>query len=202
MQMVNEFVSLREKTLNSKFFRMNIAVYCSSSNRIADKYKDVAFDFGQWIAQNEHTLVYGGATGGLMAAVAEGAASQNGTIIGVIAKAIIRMNRQSQLPTELITVSSMSERKAVMKEKADLFVVFPGSFGTLDEMLDVVASGTVGEHKKPLIVLNQDGFYNLFLEQIELMYTEKFIPQDNIYTISTACDIETLIKTIESQSNK
>ena len=202
MQMVNEFVSLREKTLNSKFFRMNIAVYCSSSNRIADKYKNVAFEFGQWIAQNEHTLVYGGATGGLMDAVAEGAASQNGTIIGVIAKAIIRMNRQSQLPTELITVSSMSERKAVMKEKSDLFVVLPGSFGTLDEMLDIVASGTVGEHKKPLIILNQDGFYNLFLEQLELIRNEKFMPQNETYKLLVAEDVKLcteLINMLKSQ---
>jgi TIGR00730 family protein len=165
---------------------MNIAVYCSSSNRIAEKYKDEAFDLGQWIAQNNHTLVYGGAIGGLMDAVAEGATSQNGAIIGVIATAIIRMNRQSQLPTELITASSMSERKAVMKEKSDLFVVLPGSFGTLDEMLDIVASGTVGEHKKPLIILNQDGFYNLFLGQLELMRNEKFMPQYETYKLLVA----------------
>ena len=181
---------------------MNIAVFCSSSNSIADKYKQVAFDFGQWIAQNNHTLVYGGAAGGLMDAVAKGAASQGGAIIGVIAKAIIRMNRQSQLPTELITVSSMSERKAVMKEKSDLFVVLPGSFGTLDEMLDIVASGTVGEHKKPLIILNQDGFYNLFSEQLELMRNEKFMPQNETYKpvfVNDTAHCTNLINTLKSQ---
>ena len=75
----------------------------------------------------------------------------------------------------------MSERKAQMKALADVFVVLPGSYGTLDEMLDIVASGIVGEHKKPLIIVNQDGFYNLFLSQIDFMRHESFIPVEEKY---------------------
>ena len=181
---------------------MNIAVYCSSSNRIADKYKQTAFDLGLWIAENGHTLIYGGASGGLMDAVAKGAVAKEGTIIGVIAKAIVRMSRLSELPTELITVSSMSERKAVMKEKSDLFVVLPGSYGTLDEMLDIVAAGIVGEHKKPLMIFNQDGFYNLFLEQLDLMRDENFIPQYETYKPLIANDFEHCIEIINSLKSR
>ncbi|MEI6753805.1 MAG: TIGR00730 family Rossman fold protein [Paludibacter sp.] len=158
---------------------MNIAVFCSSSNHIADKYKQVGFQLGQLIAKSGDTLVYGGATGGLMDSVSEGAASKEGTIIGVIPQAVIRMNRQSALPSQLISVETMSERKATMKELSDIFVVLPGSYGTLDEMLDIVTSAIVGEHKKPLIMVNQDGFYNQFLGQIELMRNELFIPVEN-----------------------
>jgi len=160
---------------------MNIAVFCSSSNRIADHYKQVAFHLGELIAEKGNKLVYGGATGGLMDAVAEGAQSKNGEIIGVIAKAIIKMNRQSSLPTELIEVETLNERKTVIKSITDVFVVLPGSYGTLDEMLDIVASGVVGEHKKPLIIINQDGFYDLFLNQINFMRDESFIPVDEKY---------------------
>lgn len=160
---------------------MNIAVFCSSSNHIADKYKRVAFCLGEMIAENGNILVYGGATGGLMDAVAEGARSKRGRIIGVISYAVIKMNRQSSLPTELITVETMSERKAQMKALADVFVVLPGSYGTLDEMLDIVASGIVGEHKKPLIIINQDGFYNPFFNQIDFMRSELFIPTEEKY---------------------
>lgn len=120
---------------------MNIAVFCSSSNHIADHYKQSAFLLGKLIAQSGNTLVYGGATGGLMDSVAEGAQSQKGSIIGVIPYAVIKMNRQSALSTQLITVETMSERKAQMKSFADIFVVLPGSYGTLDEMLNIVASG-------------------------------------------------------------
>lgn len=160
---------------------MNIAVFCSSSNLIGDHYKEMAFQLGKSIAESGNKLVYGGATGGLMDAVAEGAQSKNGEIIGVISKAIIMMNRQSELPTELIEVETLSDRKNLMKTMTDVFVVLPGSYGTLDEMLDIVASGVVGEHKKPLIIINQDGFYDLFLNQIDFMRSECFIPVDEKY---------------------
>ena len=160
---------------------MNIAVYCSSSNHIADKYKKAGIRLGEMIADSSDTLVYGGATGGLMDSVSKGAASKGGHIIGVIPQAVIRMNRQSAFPTELHSVETMSERKATMKAISDAFVVLPGSYGTLDEMMDIVASGVVGEHRKPLILVNQDGFYNHLLEQIELMRIELFIPTEQSY---------------------
>lgn len=160
---------------------MNIAVFCSSSNYIANHYKQAAFRLGEMIAESGNTLIYGGATGGLMDSVAEGALNRNGQIIGIISQAVIKMNRQSSLPSQLITVETLSERKTQMKQLGDAFVVLPGSYGTLDEMLDIVASGIVGEHKKPLIIVNQDGFYNQFLEQINFMRSESFIPAGEKY---------------------
>lgn len=160
---------------------MNICVYCSASNHIAEKYKKSAFRLGELIAESGSTLVYGGATGGLMDSVAEGAYSKQGEIIGVIAQAIVKMNRQSKLPTKLITVETLSQRKDEMKALGDVFVALPGSYGTLDEALDVITSGIVGEHKKPLILVNQDGFYNPLLEQLNLMRTEMFIPIEEKY---------------------
>src|ERR1035437_2884499 len=160
---------------------MNIAVFCSSSNNIAAHYRQSAFQLGELIAESRNTLVFGGATGGLMDSVAEGACSKNGQIIGVIPHAVIKMSRQSNLSTQLITVETMNERKAKMKALSDIFVVLPGSYGTLDEMLDIVASGIVGEHKKPLIIVNQNGFYDLFLNQIDFMRSECFIPVDEKY---------------------
>jgi len=168
---------------------MNIAVFCSSSNLIADHYKQAAYRLGELIAESGNKLVYGGATGGLMDAVAEGAQSKQGEIIGVISQAIIKMNRQSNLPTELITVETLSDRKAQMKALTDVFVVLPGSYGTLDEMLDIVTSGIVGEHNKPLILVNQDGFYDQFLNQINYMRSELFIPAEEKYKPLIARDI-------------
>ena len=169
---------------------MNIAVFCSSSNHIADCYKQLAFRLGELIATNGDVLVYGGATGGLMDAVAEGTQSKNGQIIGVIAQAIVNMHRQSSIPTQLISVETMSDRKIQMKNLADAFIVLPGSFGTLDEMLDIVAGGIVGEHNKPLILINQDGFYDSFLQQIDTMRNEKFIPEVEKYKPLIANDID------------
>jgi len=161
---------------------MNIAVFCSSSNRINKKYKELAFSLGNYIAQNNHVLVYGGATGGLMDAVADGAHDQNGEIIGVIPKSIIELNRQSAFPSQIIEVGNMSERKARMQSISDIFIVLPGSYGTMDEMMDVISAGIVGEHNKKIIVINQDGFYNHLLKQIELMQKESFIPAKELYS--------------------
>ncbi len=167
------------KPSNLKLKEMNIAVYCSSSNHIAENYKQSAYRLGEWIAESGNVLVFGGATGGLMTSVSEGVASGKGQIVGVIPQAVIKMNRQNPLCSELITVESMSERKAKMKEVADIFVVLPGSYGTLDEMFDVTASAIVGEHKKPLIVVNENGFYDDLLMLIARMRLEKFIPVEN-----------------------
>lgn len=175
---------------------MNIAVFCSSSNTIADNYKLVGFRLGKLIAETGNTLVYGGATGGLMDAISEGAQSKGGKIIGVIPQAVIRMNRQSALPTQLITVATMSERKAEMQRHSDVFVVLPGSFGTLDEMLDIIASGIVGEHNKPLIIINQGGFYDLFLHQINYMRSEFFIPSEEKYKPVVCRDVDHCMETI------
>lgn len=168
---------------------MNICVFCSSCNSIDELYKKAAFRLGEMIAENGNVLVYGGATGGLMSEIAEGASNKNGDITGVIAKPIIKMNRQSKLPTQMIIVGSMAERKQKMKEIADVFVVLPGGYGTLDEMFDVVASGTVGEHKKPLILVNQNDFYDHFLKEIEVMKNESCIPEQESYRIHIVSDI-------------
>jgi len=155
---------------------MNIAVYCSSSNHIAQRYLDTAFELGVWIAKNGHTLVFGGATGGSMSAVSEGTSSVNGQIIGVIPEAVVRMGRENPLCTELVAVETMGERKELMKQRSDVFVVLPGSYGTLDELFDVLASGIVGEHKKPVIIVNENGFYDDLMKQTDRMRAEMFIP--------------------------
>lgn len=171
---------------------MNIAVYCSSSNRIDGKYLATATKLGEWIASNGHTLVFGGATGGSMTAVSEGAAAFNGPICGIVPDAVIRMGRESRLCTELTTVPTMDERKRLMKQKADVFVILPGSYGTLDEFFDVVASGVVGEHKKPVILLNEDGFYDYLLLQTKKMKEEQFIPVEN-FRYSVVGSVEELV---------
>ena len=99
---------------------MKIAVYCSSSNHIADEYKLQGYKLGQWIGESANSLIFGGATGGLMTSVSEGAASKNAEIIGIIPQAVIKMNRQSPLCSTLVSVNTMSERKSQMKEIADI----------------------------------------------------------------------------------
>ncbi len=177
---------------------MNIAVFCSSSNHIATYYHQVAFHLGEYIALKGNTLVYGGANGGLMDAVAQGAHSKGGKIIGVIPQSILKMNRQSSLPMEFITTLNLSERKQIIKEISHLFIVLPGGYGTLDEMFDVIASGITGEHHKPLIIVNEQHFFDLLIEQIKRMKNESFIPENESYQPYIVENLEKCIAIIES----
>ncbi len=151
---------------------MNICVFCASSDSARDFFKDEARVVGRYIAENGHTLVYGGATGGLMQAVAETVSEKGGEIIGVIPEMIVAKGRKSDLPTQLFEVADMSERKELLKEYSDVFVVLAGGFGTYDELFDVLASGMVGYHDKPTILVNSDDFYDGILRQIRRMTDE------------------------------
>ena len=148
---------------------MNICVFCASSSSVSEEYRKEAYNLGSFIAQQGHSLVYGGATGGLMDSVAQGCADSHGEIIGVIPQMILDKGRESALPHQLFVVEDMNERKALMKEYADLFVVLPGGYGTFDELFDVLASKIVGYHDKALLILNSNDYYGGLLLQIETM---------------------------------
>lgn len=139
-------------------------------------------ELGRWIAGHGHTLVYGGATGGLMSRTSDAVVAAGGKVTGVVPQRIIASGRLAQHCTELHTVSSMSERKQMMRDIADCFVCLPGSYGTLDEMYDVIASGTVGEHHKPLIIFNYKHFYEGIRAQAEHMKELMFLPKQEAYT--------------------
>ena len=177
---------------------MRIAVYCSAKDRIPEEYLALGDALGTWIAQAGHTLVYGGATGGLMTRVSNAVKAAGGTVEGVIPQRIILAKRMANNCDILYTVANMNERKQKMKELADCFVCLPGSYGTLDEMMDVVASGTVDEHRKPTYVLNYQNFYEGLRLQIEHMRQLAFLPQQEQYAPIFVNTIDELIKIIDN----
>ena len=172
---------------------MKVAVYCSAKDRIPEEYLALGDVLGKWIAEAGHTLVYGGATGGLMTRVSNAAKACGGTVEGVIPQRIIQAKRMADNCDVLYTVANMCERKQRMKDLADCFVCLPGSYGTLDEMMDVVASGTVDEHRKPCFVLNYKGFYAGLKSQVEYMRQLAFLPQEEQYAPRFVDTIEQLI---------
>lgn len=177
---------------------MNICVYCSAKDSIADEYKQLGCDLGNWIVSTGHTLVFGGATGGLMTEVSRTVFEQGGQVVGIVPQRILRAGRRSPWCTETTEVENMNERKQAMRQIADCFVCLPGSYGTLDEMFDVIASGTVGEHCKPVFILNYKGFYEPLMRQIELMKQKRFIPDEETYKPVFVNSIEELIAQIDN----
>lgn len=177
---------------------MKIAVYCSAKDRIPEDYLALGDVLGKWIAQAGHTLVYGGATGGLMTRVSNAAKAVGGTVEGVIPQRIIQAKRMANNCDTFHIVENMCERKQKMKDLADCFVCLPGSYGTMDEMMDVVASGTVDEHRKPIFVLNYKGFYEGLKQQAEHMRTLAFLPQQEQYAPQFVDTMDELINHLES----
>jgi len=163
---------------------MKVAVYCSAKDAIPEEYKVMGDALGEWLAKAGHSMVYGGATGGLMTRVSEAFRrhkSEEQELIGVIPHRIIAAGRKAEGCDRMIEVKDMAERKRTMREVADCFIVLPGSYGTLDELMDVVASGTVGEHKKPIYIINYNGFYNELKALADHMRSLNFLPKEEAY---------------------
>lgn len=153
---------------------MNIAVYCSSSDTIAEKYFETARSVGQLIAEAGHTLFYGGTFMGLMGAVAKANEAHGGKRVGVICQKIYEMKDVVIDKRNLLITSSLNERKAKLAELADMHLVLAGGFGTLDEALSILAMKQVGESDAPVVFLNTDGFYEDLQQQFATYYQENF----------------------------
>lgn len=153
---------------------MNIAVYCSSSDTIAEKYFRDARILGEAIAKSGHTLLYGGTFMGLMGALAKSNEEQGGERIGVICQNICEMENVVIDHHNLLLTESLSERKAKLAELADMHIVLSGGFGTLDEALSILAMKQVGESEASVVFLSTDGFYDALQLQFQKSYDESF----------------------------
>ena len=177
---------------------MRIAVYCSAKDAIPEEFLRLGDALGEWIGQNGHTLIYGGATGGLMSRTSDAAKAAGAHVIGVIPPRIKAAGRLAANCDHLIEVNNMSERKQRMRDEADIIVCLPGSYGTLDEMMDAISSAIVGEHKKPVYVLNYKGFYEPLKQQIRVMQDLQFIPAQQSYRPVFADKLEELYEEIKN----
>lgn len=154
---------------------MNICLFGAASDDIAKEYKDAAFELGTLIAAGGHTLIFGGGNTGVMGATARGAKSKSGIVIGV---APYFFNRDGVLYDdcdEFIITETMHERKSLLIDRSDAFVVLPGGIGTYDEFFEVIVLRQLGRHSKPVAVLNTKGYYTLMHSLLEKTIDEGFM---------------------------
>eukprot|EP00029_Vermamoeba_vermiformis_P004249 TRINITY_DN14792_c0_g1_i1.p1 TRINITY_DN14792_c0_g1~~TRINITY_DN14792_c0_g1_i1.p1 ORF type:complete len:189 (+),score=2.94 TRINITY_DN14792_c0_g1_i1:165-731(+) len=154
-----------------------ITVFCASSFGTEKIYEEQAILVGKTLAQQNIELVYGGANVGLMGAVADGALNAGGKVIGVLPN-FLRSKEIAHLGlTELILVESMHERKTKMNDLCDGVIALPGGFGTLEELFEMLTWAQLGLHKKPIAILNVNGFYDSLIVLLQTM-TEKGLLKD------------------------
>ena len=169
---------------------MNIAVYCGSTAGNDEKYIEAAKTLGAWIGQNGNTLVYGGASKGLMGAVADSVLESGGKVIGVLPDVPRIIERKHQGLTECISTGSMAERKAKMIELADAFIALPGGIGTLDEVTDVLSLLSLDVVKGPIVLFNTKEYYEPFRAVVGKILESGFGRPEYFEKMSISDDME------------
>jgi len=178
---------------------MNICLFGSASDKIDQKYKDATEALGREIARRGHTMVFGGGGNGLMGAAARGVAAENGKIIGVIPKFFDDEKIEAIYDNceELIFCETMDERKQIMDERSDAFIIVPGGIGTYDEFFGVITKKQLGRMDKPIAVYNFDNYYD---ELESLMYramNKRFVKSNCRMLYMTFTDVEEMFDYVE-----
>jgi uncharacterized protein (TIGR00730 family) len=153
----------------------HVCVFCGSSRGRRPRYADAARQVGTALAQQGIGLVYGGGRVGLMGILADAALEAGGRVVGVIPASLDRKELTHRGVTELHIVGGMHERKALMAEKSDGFLMLPGGVGTLEEFFEVLTWAALGLHRKPIGILNVDGYFDPLLELLDHIAGERFV---------------------------
>ncbi len=146
---------------------MRIAIFCSANADIDADFFKMTEKVGRWAGENGHTIVFGGCNMGLMECVAKAAHEAGSMTIGVVPMIIERGGRASDYMDVTIPCDNLNDRKSIMMDQSDVFVALPGGIGTLDEVFTVVASATIGYHKKQVILFNIKGFWDSLISLLD-----------------------------------
>lgn len=155
----------------------HVCVFCGSKPGARPVYEETAVELGRLLVQRGLTLVYGGATPGLMGTIADTVLAASGRVIGVIPGRMADREIAHTGLTELHVVDSMRERKALMMKLSDAFIALPGGYGTLDEIAEVATWSQLGFHQKPCGLLNVAGFFDPLLTYLDRAVAEGFLKQ-------------------------
>lgn len=175
-----------------------ITVFCGSSFGTEEIYTEQAVLLGETLAKQNIELVYGGANVGLMGAVADGVLNKGGKAIGVLPD-FLRSKEIAHLGlTELILVESMHERKTKMNDLCDGVIALPGGFGTLEELFEMLTWAQLGLHKKPIAILNINGFYDSLIQLTENMVSKGLLKDVNQQMLLVSDNIDDLLNKMKN----
>lgn len=151
-----------------------VCVFASSSNFLDEKYYKDAKELGKLLGQNNYDIVYGGSNLGLMWACASQVKEHGGKITGIMPEKLHNLGVFTEGCDEFIITAGMRERKAKIDEISEAVIALAGGFGTLEELSEMIVQKQLGYNKKPIIILNTNGFYNKLNEFFEEIIEQKF----------------------------
>jgi uncharacterized protein (TIGR00730 family) len=182
----------------------SVTLYCAASPNVDESYMEVAREFGAGLARGGRTLIYGGGAIGLMGAASRGSRGQGGRVVGIITTRLRDAEQLDHENSENIVVRTMRERKAMLEAWGDALVILPGGIGTLEEFFEVFVGRLLGEHDKPLVLVDppdpyhpeEQGYFEPLLRMFEHMIDSHFMKRQALELIhicrSAAEAIETL----------
>lgn len=175
----------------------SIAVFCGSSDGYLEQYREIAYELGAMLAAKSIRIIYGGAKIGLMGALADGALSNGGQVIGVIPDFLQTKEVTHEGLTELVLVQTMHERKIKMHELSNGVITLPGGWGTMDELFEMLTWAQLGLHHKPIGLLNVLGYYEAFQAFIDSMVREGFLAEDVSKILLMSDSIDDLLEQMD-----
>ncbi|WP_430413240.1 TIGR00730 family Rossman fold protein [Kordia sp.] len=172
----------------------SIAVYCGSSLGTDDKIVSDARKLGITMAQQQITLVYGGAQIGIMGTVANAVLEYGGKVIGVIPEFLKRREVAHLGITELHTTTTMVERKIKMIDLAEGFIALPGGFGTMEELFEVITALQLAQIAHPVAILNSNGYYDELIAMMHTMMKKGLLKEKNFDMLIIETDVSILLE--------
>jgi uncharacterized protein (TIGR00730 family) len=175
-----------------------VCVFCGSSTPRDPRYRDAAHSLGSLVAGRHIDLVYGGGAVGLMGELADTALAGGGRVIGVIPTGLFRREVAHTGLTQLHEVASMHERKQLMYDLSSAFIALPGGLGTLEELAEVATWSQLGLHRKPVVLLDVDSFWEPLVMQLDRMVVTDLLKPANRALIQRARSAEEALDVLAS----
>lgn len=176
----------------------NICVYCGSGQGRNPLYAQAAQTLGRMMAEADIGLVYGGGSIGLMGDIARSVLQHGGHVTGIIPEFLSTREIMLRDVQDLIVTKSMHERKQIMFEKSDAFVALPGGIGTLEELVEQLTWSQLGQHTKPIVLGDIDGFWDPLLSLVAHMREEAFIREGIEVALTTVRNAEDIVPTVQN----
>lgn len=180
----------------------NICVYCGSGPGRNPVYAESARKLGRVMADAGIGLVYGGGSLGLMGEIARATLDAGGRVTGIIPEFLSAREKMLREVDELIVTGSMHERKQMMFDKSDAFVALPGGIGTLEELVEQITWSQLGQHSKPLVLVNIEAFWQPLLSLIERMREQAFIREGLQVNLDIVSSVDEVLPTISGLATK
>lgn len=180
---------------------MDICVYGASSTQIDDGYISKTEELGRRLAAEGHSLVYGAGGAGLMGAVARGFKAGGGYIVGVVPSFLKVDGILYEGCDEMVYTDTMRERKQIMEDRSQAFIVTPGGIGTYEEFFEMYTLKQLGRHNKPIVLFNINGYYDPIVELLTQTVEQKFMREESLRLLTVATTADEVLEQLKTNDS-